>query len=218
MSMTQAHGKSTDATQEIITLGIGNIAGSFVGAMPISASFGRSAVQSSSGVRTPMVNVFSSEFSSPYPSLIHIWISYYNSHKQSFNVDLNAAFFSVLLHRRKEKGFLILDIYYLLGGVILLALGLLMPAFYYLPKAVLAAVVISSVMFLVEYEEIKPMWKSRSIHLMNQQIHLFIVLWVYKYPVYLSGPRNQCLEKSVFLLFVCFVIVGAIADGYFLFM
>jgi sodium-independent sulfate anion transporter 11 len=37
-----------------------------------------------------------------------------------------------------------------------------MPAFYYLPKAVLAAVVISSVMFLVEYEEIKPMWKSRS--------------------------------------------------------
>jgi len=71
MSMTQAHGKSTDATQEIITLGIGNIAGSFVGAMPISASFGRSAVQSSSGVRTPMVNVFSSEFSPPYPSLIH---------------------------------------------------------------------------------------------------------------------------------------------------
>lgn len=59
--MTQAHGKSTDATQEIIALGIGNIAGSFVGAMPISASFGRSAVQSSSGVRTPMVNVFSSE-------------------------------------------------------------------------------------------------------------------------------------------------------------
>lgn len=71
MSLTQAHGKSTDATQEIITLGIGNIAGSFVGAMPISASFGRSAVQSSSGVRTPMVNVFSSESSPPYPSLIH---------------------------------------------------------------------------------------------------------------------------------------------------
>ena len=64
--------------------------------------------------------------------------------------------------------YFILDIYYLLGGVILLALGLLMPAFYYLPKAVLAAVVISSVMFLVEYEEIKPMWKSRSINLMNQ--------------------------------------------------
>jgi hypothetical protein len=71
MSLTQAHGKSTDATQEIITLGIGNIAGSFVGAMPISASFGRSAVQSSSGVRTPMVNVFSSESSPPYPSFIH---------------------------------------------------------------------------------------------------------------------------------------------------
>lgn len=49
-----------------------------------------------------------------------------------------------------------------LGGVILLALGLLMPVFYYLPKAVLAAVVITSVMFLVEYQEIKPMWKSRS--------------------------------------------------------
>lgn len=59
-----AHGKSTDATQEIIALGIGNIAGSFVGSMPISASFGRSAVQSSSGVRTTMANVFSSEYNS----------------------------------------------------------------------------------------------------------------------------------------------------------
>ncbi|XP_046437882.1 sodium-independent sulfate anion transporter-like isoform X1 [Daphnia pulex] len=123
IAKTYSHGKSTDATQEIITLGIGNIAGSFVGAMPISASFGRSAVQSSSGVRTPMVNVFSS-------------------------------------------------------GVILLALGLLMPAFYYLPKAVLAAVVISSVMFLVEYEEIKPMWKSRRIELLPLVITFLSCLFV----------------------------------------
>lgn len=60
--------------------------------------------------------------------------------------------------------------------MILLALGLLMPAFYYLPKAVLAAVVISSVMFLVEYEEIKPMWKSRST-LSNNEMNLFILYY-----------------------------------------
>lgn len=52
-----------------------------------------------------------------------------------------------------------------------------MPAFYYLPKAVLAAVVISSVMFLVEYEEIKPMWKSRST-LSNNEMNLFAFVFV----------------------------------------
>ena len=128
--------------------------------------------------------LWSTSFQVSFHHLIHhsftFGLVYYNSHKQSFNVnvDLNAGVFLSITTPTKRKGFLILDIYYLLGGVILLALGLLMPAFYYLPKAVLAAVVISSVMFLVEYEEIKPMWKSRSINLMNQWIHLFIVLWV----------------------------------------
>ena len=53
-----AAGRKTDANQEMIALGVANIVGSFFGSMPITASFGRSSVQSSSGVQSPMANVF----------------------------------------------------------------------------------------------------------------------------------------------------------------
>ncbi len=42
----------------MIALGIGNILGSFFGSMPITASFGRSSVQSASGVKTPLANIY----------------------------------------------------------------------------------------------------------------------------------------------------------------
>ncbi|XP_049853757.1 sodium-independent sulfate anion transporter-like [Schistocerca gregaria] len=46
------------------------------------------------------------------------------------------------------------------GSLILLALSLLTPYFYYIPKASLAAVIICAVIFMIEYEVVKPMWKS----------------------------------------------------------
>jgi MFS superfamily sulfate permease-like transporter len=46
------------------------------------------------------------------------------------------------------------------GVLILLALGLLTPYFYFIPKAALAAVIICAVIFMIEYEVVKPMWKS----------------------------------------------------------
>ena len=48
------------------------------------------------------------------------------------------------------------------GVLVLLALGFLMPSLAYIPKPILAAVIITSVIFMVEFEELKPMWKSRS--------------------------------------------------------
>uniref|UniRef100_A0A2S2QQP3 Sodium-independent sulfate anion transporter n=1 Tax=Sipha flava TaxID=143950 RepID=A0A2S2QQP3_9HEMI len=48
------------------------------------------------------------------------------------------------------------------GVLIILALSLLTPYFYFIPKAVLAAVIISAVIFMIEYEIVKPMWKSSS--------------------------------------------------------
>jgi sodium-independent sulfate anion transporter 11 len=54
----QAFGKRTDATQEMIALGMGNILGSFFGAMPITSSFGRSSFKNASGVKTPLSNVY----------------------------------------------------------------------------------------------------------------------------------------------------------------
>lgn len=46
--------KSTDGTLELIALGLCNIAGSFVWAMPVSASFGRTSINAASGGRTPL--------------------------------------------------------------------------------------------------------------------------------------------------------------------
>ncbi|XP_072400831.1 sodium-independent sulfate anion transporter-like isoform X3 [Diabrotica undecimpunctata] len=48
-----------DASQEMISLGIANIFGSFVRAMPSSGAFTRSAVASSSDVRTPLQGLYS---------------------------------------------------------------------------------------------------------------------------------------------------------------
>ncbi|XP_053684275.1 sodium-independent sulfate anion transporter-like isoform X2 [Sabethes cyaneus] len=46
-------GKTIDATQEMIAVGLCNVAGSFFSSMPVTGSFTRSAVNNSSGVRTP---------------------------------------------------------------------------------------------------------------------------------------------------------------------
>ncbi|KAL0893135.1 hypothetical protein ABMA27_014766 [Loxostege sticticalis] len=101
-----ASGETVDATQELLTLSLSNILGSFVGAMPITGSFSRSAVNHASGVATQMGSVYT-------------------------------------------------------GVLVLLALSLLTPYFYYIPKASLAAVVICAVIFMIEYEVVKPMWRSR---------------------------------------------------------
>jgi sodium-independent sulfate anion transporter 11 len=58
----------------------------------------------------------------------------------------------------------------LTGVLVLLALGFLMPSLAYIPKAILASVIITSVIFMVELEELKPMWKSRSTSVSNPKI------------------------------------------------
>ncbi|XP_044584519.1 sodium-independent sulfate anion transporter-like isoform X1 [Cotesia glomerata] len=49
-----AKGKSVDANQEMIALGFCNLFGSFVRSMPVAGSFTRTAINSASGVKTPM--------------------------------------------------------------------------------------------------------------------------------------------------------------------
>lgn len=100
-----ASGETIDATQELLTLSLCNIFGSFVSSMPITGSFSRAAVNHASGVQTPFGGVFT-------------------------------------------------------GVLVLLALGFLTPYFAFIPKASLAAVIISAVIFMIEYEVVKPMWKS----------------------------------------------------------
>lgn len=51
----KAQGKLVDATQEFIALGMSNLVGSFFHSMPVAASFGRTAVNSASSVKTTLV-------------------------------------------------------------------------------------------------------------------------------------------------------------------
>ncbi|GLV44608.1 Epidermal stripes and patches [Carabus blaptoides fortunei] len=53
-----ANGKQVDATQELIAIGICNICNSFVQGFPGSGSLSRSAVNNSSGVRTPLGGLY----------------------------------------------------------------------------------------------------------------------------------------------------------------
>ncbi|KAI5723453.1 hypothetical protein M8J76_006279 [Diaphorina citri] len=101
-----AHGKSVDATQEILAVGVCNLASCFFQAYPVSGSISRSAVQSVSGVRTPMVGI--------YTAIIAIC-----------------------------------------------SLLWLTPYFFYIPKASLAAVIISAVIFMVEVRVVKPIYRSK---------------------------------------------------------
>ena len=48
------------------------------------------------------------------------------------------------------------------GSLVILALAVLMPYCAYIPKASLAAVIITAVIFSVEYEVVRPMWRSKS--------------------------------------------------------
>ncbi|KAF0297558.1 Sodium-independent sulfate anion transporter [Amphibalanus amphitrite] len=72
-----SEGKRLDTTQEMIALGLSNICGSFFSAMPVTGSFSRTAVNYSSGVRTPFGGVFTGllvicalQFLTPYFSYI----------------------------------------------------------------------------------------------------------------------------------------------------
>lgn len=48
------------------------------------------------------------------------------------------------------------------GALVLLALSYLTSSFYYIPKAVLAGLIISAMIFMVEFEVIPLFWKTRS--------------------------------------------------------
>jgi len=51
-----------EATQEMLTLGLCNVVGSFFQSMPVTGSFSRSAVNNASGVRTPLGGIYTGKF------------------------------------------------------------------------------------------------------------------------------------------------------------
>uniref|UniRef100_A0A1Y1LT26 SLC26A/SulP transporter domain-containing protein n=1 Tax=Photinus pyralis TaxID=7054 RepID=A0A1Y1LT26_PHOPY len=114
-------GKPVDATQEMMTLGLCNILGSFVQSMPTCGAFTRSAVAHASGVHTPMTGVY-------------------------------------------------------VGTIILLALSFLTPYFYYVPKSSLSAVLISAVLFMIDYKIVPKLWKANKFELLVTVVTFIISL------------------------------------------
>eukprot|EP00058_Branchiostoma_floridae_P010110 XP_002595598.1 hypothetical protein BRAFLDRAFT_64708 [Branchiostoma floridae] len=58
LSVTSRNKYRIDATQELLALGIANIVSSFFGSYPMSCSCSRTAINSTSGVRTPLGGIF----------------------------------------------------------------------------------------------------------------------------------------------------------------
>jgi len=102
-----AGSKMVDASQELITIGLSNILGSFFSSMPISGTFSRTVLNHGSGVATPMGGLVT-------------------------------------------------------GTLVILALEFLTPYFFYIPKAALAAVICSAVIFSVDFHIAYFMWKCKS--------------------------------------------------------
>lgn len=48
------------------------------------------------------------------------------------------------------------------GVMVILALQFFTQYFEFIPKAALAAVIISAILFMVEYNVVKPMWRAKS--------------------------------------------------------
>ena len=69
-ALGRINGYKVDTFQEILALGLGNVFGSFFKAIPLTACFGRSAVSSSSGSKTPFTGIVTYELSFKY-SFIH---------------------------------------------------------------------------------------------------------------------------------------------------
>lgn len=99
-------GKFVDATQEMIALGLCNIVSSFASSIPVTGSFTRSAINNSSGVKTPFGGCFT-------------------------------------------------------GALVLLALGLLTGTFYFIPKTVLAAVILAAMISMIELHEIAEIYRTK---------------------------------------------------------
>lgn len=79
------------------------------------------------------------------------------------------------------------------GALVLLALGVLMPYCAYIPLASLAAVIITAVIFSVEYEVVRPMWRSKRSDLVPAFATFFCCLfWALEYGI-LVGVGVQIL-------------------------
>lgn len=104
-AIANKHGYKVDPNQELIGLGMANVAGSFFQAFPTTGGFSRTAVNDQAGSQTGMASIIS-------------------------------------------------------ASIIALTVLFLTPLFYYLPSAVLAAIIIVAVAGLFDAKEMKHLWQT----------------------------------------------------------
>ncbi|XP_041789211.1 sodium-independent sulfate anion transporter [Chelmon rostratus] len=69
------------------------------------------------------------------------------------------------------------------GVIVLLSLAFLMPAFYYIPKASLAAVIICAVAPMVDYRVVVSMWRIRKLDLLPFVVTFLMSFWQVQYGI-----------------------------------
>ncbi|XP_051980163.1 sodium-independent sulfate anion transporter [Xyrauchen texanus] len=131
-----------DANQELFAIGLTNIMGSFVSAYPVTGSFGRTAVNSQTGVCTPAGGIVT-------------------------------------------------------GVIVLLSLAFLMPLFFYIPKASLAAVIICAVSPMVDFSVPVQLWRVKRLDLLPFLITFLVSFWEVQY-----GIVGGVVVSSFMLLYV----------------
>ncbi|KAF4097535.1 sodium-independent sulfate anion transporter [Onychostoma macrolepis] len=117
-----------DANQELFAIGLTNIMGSFVSAYPVTGSFGRTAVNSQTGVCSPAGGVIT-------------------------------------------------------GVIVLLSLAFLMPLFFYIPKASLAAVIICAVSPMIDFRVPVQLWRVKRIDLLPFLVTFVVSFWEVQYGI-----------------------------------
>uniref|UniRef100_A0A672HE08 STAS domain-containing protein n=1 Tax=Salarias fasciatus TaxID=181472 RepID=A0A672HE08_SALFA len=117
-----------NANQELLAIGVTNIMGSFVSAYPVTGSFGRTAVNSQTGVCS-------------------------------------------------QAGGIITSV------IVLLSLAFLMPAFFYIPKASLAAVIICAVAPMVDFRVVVKMWRIHKLDLLPFFVTFLMSFWQVQYGI-----------------------------------
>uniref|UniRef100_A0A8C1CFX7 Sodium-independent sulfate anion transporter n=1 Tax=Cyprinus carpio carpio TaxID=630221 RepID=A0A8C1CFX7_CYPCA len=117
-----------DANQELFAIGLTNIMGSFVSAYPITGSFGRTAVNSQTGVCSPAGGIVT-------------------------------------------------------GVIVLLSLAFLMPLFFYIPKASLAAVIICAVSPMIDFRVPVQLWRVKRLDLLPFLVTFVVSFWEVQYGI-----------------------------------
>nr|XP_039247460.1 sodium-independent sulfate anion transporter-like [Styela clava] len=78
------------------------------------------------------------------------------------------------------------------GALVILSLAVLTPSFYYIPKAALAAVIISAVIYMVDYATVVTLWKVKKIDLLPLIATFLVCFWQIPYGI-LAGVAVSLL-------------------------